>query len=121
MDNMKSSSNFSTLRSSITYVHGVESLFIFKKKMSFLPIWLITFCKTIFCFDILVFRQFFSFVLCVCFTFFIIPLPSRGGGIQALSSACKTAQTDFTDWMPFLPSNLMEEISSNTEALRANI
>ena len=38
----------------------------------------------------------------------------------ALSFACKTDQGDFTDWMYFLPYNLTEEISSNTEALSAS-
>ena len=35
----------------------------------------------------------------------------------ALSSACKTDQTDFIDRMSFLPSNLIEEISTDTEPL----
>ena len=59
--------------------------------------------------------------MCLCFTFFFIPLPCKEGWTQPFSSACKTAQADFTDWMPFLPYKLMEEISPNTEALRANI
>ena len=40
--------------------------------------------------------------------------------MRALSSTFKTDQADFTDWMSFLPSNFIEEISSNTEALNAN-
>ena len=46
-----------------------------------------------------------------------------GGGWgrkQALSSVSKTDQSDFADWMFFPSSNLMEEISSNTEALNTN-
>ena len=39
----------------------------------------------------------------------------------ALSSKYKVDQGDFRDWMAFLPSNLMEEISLNLEALSANI
>ena len=44
---------------------------------------------------------------------FLCPLlfPCRGGRKQDLSSVSKTDQADFTDWMFFLPSNLMEEIS----------
>ena len=56
---------------------------------------------------------------CVRLTSFIVPY--RRGRTQALTSACKTDQADFTYWMSFVPSNLMEEISSNTEALRVNI
>ena len=44
----------------------------------------------------------------------------RGGRSRALSSACKSDQVDFTDWMSFLTPNLMEEIILNTEALNAN-
>ena len=40
--------------------------------------------------------------------------------MRTLSSARKTDQANFTDWMSILPSNLMEEISPNTAALRAN-
>ena len=42
------------------------------------------------------------------------------GRTWAFSSECKTDQSDFTDWMNFLLSNLMEEISPNPEALNAN-
>ena len=44
----------------------------------------------------------------------------RGGSTRALNSECKTDQTNFTEWMPFLRSSLMEEISSNKEALGTN-
>ena len=40
--------------------------------------------------------------------------------MDALRSACKTDQADFTDWMSFLTSNLIKEINS-TEALSKNI
>ena len=39
---------------------------------------------------------------------------------RALSSTCKTEQADLTIWMSFLPSNPMEKISPNTEALNVN-
>ena len=60
-----------------------------------------------------------DYIVCV---FVLNPLifPYRGNRTWALSSACKTDQGDFTDWMPFLPSNLMKKVSSNTEALSAN-
>ena len=41
----------------------------------------------------------------------------RVGKMQALIYACKIDQA----WMTIPPSNLMEEISPNTEALRANV
>ena len=34
--------------------------------------------------------------------------------------ACKINQADFTGWMSLLSSNLMEEISPNTEAFSSN-
>ena len=46
--------------------------------------------------------------------------PSSGGRTQPLSSGCKTDKADFTDWVSSLPSNFMEEISPNPEALNAN-
>ena len=54
----------------------------------------------------------------VRFRFFIIPY--RGGRQGALSSATKTDQADFTDWMSFLSYSLMKDISFKTEALGAN-
>ena len=39
--------------------------------------------------------------------------------VRDLSSACQTDQADFTDWMSFILSNLMEEINPNPEALSA--
>ena len=38
----------------------------------------------------------------------------------ALSSECEIDKDDFRDWMPFLPSNAMEEINPNPEALSTN-
>ena len=58
--------------------------------------------------------------MCVCVFVLHLLLPYRGSGTRALRSACKTDQADITDWISFLPSKLMEEISSNTEALIAN-
>ena len=43
------------------------------------------------------------------------------GKMRALSSNYKLDQDDLTDWMDFLPSNPMEEISPNLGALSANI
>ena len=56
--------------------------------------------------------------MCVRFTSFIIPY--RGGRVRALSSVYKTDQVDFTSWISFLPSNHLEEISPNPEALNVN-
>ena len=54
------------------------------------------------------------YLLCVYdrVTSFIIPL--------LLSSACKTDQANFSEWMSFLPSIFMKETSPKTEALGAN-
>ena len=38
----------------------------------------------------------------------------------SLSSVCKTVQADYPDWISFLSSNLMEEISPNIDTLSAN-
>ena len=46
--------------------------------------------------------------------------PYRGVRTRILSSACKTDQAEFTDWMYFLPFNLIREINSNTEDITAN-
>lgn len=43
--------------------------------------------------------------------------PFRGGKTRALNSECKADQDNFTDWMSFLPSNLVEEITPNPKAL----
>ena len=53
---------------------------------------------------------------CMCFHFTSF-ISLQRGRTQALSSACKIDQADFTDWMTFLTSNLMEEISLNAEVL----
>ena len=50
--------------------------------------------------------------MCVCVRF---ASSMEGDRAWTLSSA-----TDFTAWMSVLPSNLMDEISSNTEVFSAN-
>ena len=54
------------------------------------------------------------------FMFVLCPLlfPYREG--NEWNSACKTDQTNFTDWMSFLPSNLIEEIGPKTEDIGTN-
>ena len=55
--------------------------------------------------------------VCVCVCVFVLRpvlLSYRGGRTQALSSAWKSDQGDFTDWMSFLTSNPMEKISPNS-------
>ena len=39
------------------------------------------------------------------------------GKTRAINSPCKTGRAEFTDWMYFLQSDLMEEINHNPEAL----
>lgn len=46
--------------------------------------------------------------------------PYRGRKKWDLSFTGRTSQADFTDWKSFLPSKLMEEVSSNTEALKSD-
>ena len=50
----------------------------------------------------------------IVFVLRVLLFPSRGGRTKTLSSG------DFTDWMSFLPTNLIEEISRNPEALNEN-
>ena len=45
---------------------------------------------------------------------------SKEGKTRASSSICKNDQADFTDWIPFLSFNLVEETSHELEALRAS-
>ena len=53
-------------------------------------------------------------------TSFIFPY-LRGKESDFTSFACKINQANFTDWLAFhLPSNLMEEINPNPEALCEN-
>ena len=52
-------------------------------------------------------------------TFLIISLYK--GRMRALSSECRGEGADFTNWMTFLPSDLVEEISPNPEALSGNV
>ena len=49
---------------------------------------------------------------------FYVPYYSSIKGARDLSSACETDRADFTDWMSFLPSNLVEKISSNKDVLK---
>ena len=53
------------------------------------------------------------------YVFVLPPLSSlcRGGRVWALSSACKTDQDDFTDWMSFQNSNLVEKISPSSKLI----
>ena len=62
---------------------------------------------------------FFNVCLCVCL-FNLRPLifPSRGGKTRDLSSGCKIDQVDFTDWITFLSSILIENL--NQESFRGN-
>ena len=55
----------------------------------------------------------------MCFVSRSLLFPHRVGRTEALSSACKTDQADFTDWMSFLTSNLIKEINP-TEVLSKN-
>ena len=48
--------------------------------------------------------------MCVCFVLLL----------WALSLEYKIGQSDYADWMSFLPFNLMEEIIPNPEAHSAN-
>ena len=53
--------------------------------------------------------------------FVLLPLlyPSIGGRTEILSSECMIYQIDLTDWMSFLLSNSMEEISPYPDVLNA--
>ena len=60
--------------------------------------------------------------VCVCvYSFYTIYYSPKKWVRQILSSNCKTNQAGFTNWISFLPSNLMEEISLNTESLSTNV
>ena len=50
----------------------------------------------------------------------LLLFPSREGGAWVLSSECKIDQTDFTNWMFFLPSHFMKEIS-RTQKSKAKV
>ena len=58
-------------------------------------------------------------IVCVRFTYFAL-FPKIGVRSEVLSCKCKTKKAYFTGWMSFLPRNLMEEISPNSEILSAN-
>lgn len=57
---------------------------------------------------------------CVCFILLSLLFPYRGGRLWALSSESKIDQVDGTDWMTFLSSNIMKEVSPNPGALSTN-
>ena len=61
-----------------------------------------------------------SFKWCKKIVHFFVCVPYIGVGCRLLDFASKTDQVDFTDWLSFLPFKIMEEISTNTEALSAN-
>ena len=50
----------------------------------------------------------------------LLLFPYRKSRMRASSSARRTNQADCTDWMFFLPSNVMKEISPNTEIFSGN-
>ena len=58
--------------------------------------------------------------VCICFTSFITPLPTPldRGQVAGFKLGIHIDETDFTDWMSFLPSNIMEEISSQGRYLK---
>ena len=59
------------------------------------------------------------FYVAILFVLHSLVFPHGGGRTQALSATCKTDRADFTNWMSFLPSNVIEEISL-TQALSTN-
>ena len=46
---------------------------------------------------------------------------SRKGRTWALNSECKIDYADFTDWLSFLTSNIIEENNPNLDALSAKL
>ena len=54
--------------------------------------------------------------------FVLLPLstPDEGRTQAIISPEHRTYETDFAEWMPFLPSNLIDKISPNPEAVSAN-
>ena len=56
--------------------------------------------------------------VCVCFTSFIINLERDEH--KGFKLWIQIDQADFADWISFPPSNRIEEISSNPEALSTN-
>ena len=47
-------------------------------------------------------------------------ISSRGGAALVLSSKYNIGQADFTDWMSFQPSNLIQEINPHPKSLNTN-
>ena len=56
----------------------------------------------------------FDFMLC------LLSFPPKGGRMLVLSSKYNIEQANFTDWIFFQPSNLIEEISPHPKALSRN-
>lgn len=61
-----------------------------------------------------------QFFLCVC-VFVLRPLsfPTWGNREWAVNSEYKIDQADITEWISFLPSTFMEEVSPDLEATSA--
>ena len=100
--------HYGTLLQNVTDIKKCDSYFITKYDKSLLQI-----CAS----------ECVCVCVCVCVCLFVqrpLLFPYNGGRMRVLSSISKADQADFTDWMSFLPSNLMEEINSNTKALNAN-
>ena len=51
---------------------------------------------------------------------YICVVKCKWKGMWGLRPVCKTNQADFTDWISFLPCNIMEEIHTNPESLFTN-
>ena len=71
------------------------------------------------------FLNMYKFSVCVCISVCVfvsrhVLFPSRRDSMRTLASECKIDEADFTDWLFFLPSNLIEEIITHPEALSAN-
>ena len=58
--------------------------------------------------------------MCVCVLVRPLLFCTKRGKMWVLSSECKIDQTDFTNWVSFLPSNLMEEIRPNLDVHSVN-
>ena len=64
--------------------------------------------------------QNYSVCVCVCACVFVLDLLLlffSGGRTLALTFEWKTEYADFTDWMSFLPTSLVEKVISNPEHL----
>lgn len=64
--------------------------------------------------------------MCVCVRFPSVIIPLYKGRMRTVSSECKTDQVNFTNWMSFLPCNLMvvspkTKVFSSMETLTNNL